>query len=132
MHHTLREYKIPLSVTGAGLIIAAILAFAPALLAESESELLAKKNASDVQALTESIEKRFAEMQQQIDGQSSGKSAALDRLDNQVDILNKAVGRIHGRQVAITGPASELAGEFNSLKSNVQMSLTNLEKAMAS
>ena len=43
MHPTVREYKIPLSVTGAGLLVASILAFAPALMAESDAEVLTKK-----------------------------------------------------------------------------------------
>jgi hypothetical protein len=76
------------------------------------------------------VEARFAEFQQKIVAQNSTQSSTLDKLENQVVILNKATGRIHRRQVAIAGPATEIAGEFNSLKSNAQTCLTNLEKAI--
>ena len=130
MHPVVKEYKIPLSVTGVGLLIASILAFAPALMAESETETLTKKNAADLQSLTETVESMTTELQQQMEEQLSAQSSAIDRLQNQVSILEKATGRMHIKQSMILEPALEVANELPELKNNTGIRLINLEKAV--
>ena len=130
MHPTVREYKIPLSVTGAGLLVASILAFAPALMAESDAEVLTKKNASDLQSLTELLESKTADLQQQMQEQIAAQSSTIDRLQNQLAILNKATGRMHLKQSTLIEPALEMASEVPGFKSNAENRLTNLEKAI--
>ncbi|MEM7257219.1 MAG: hypothetical protein AAF404_07505 [Pseudomonadota bacterium] len=130
MHPTIQEHKIPISVTFVGLVVAGVLASAPALLAESDTEILTKKNASDLQALTASLDNNTADLQQQLDAQSSTQLAAIDRLQNQVAILNKAAGRLNQKQAALLTPAVELSGSFAKLKTNAETRLTNLEKAV--
>lgn len=130
MHPTVREYRIPLIVTGAGLFVASILAFAPQLMAESDAEVLTKKNASDLQALTDSLETRTAELQQQMTEQISTQSSSISRLQNQVSILNKATGRMHRKQSTLIKPATQMASEVAKLQTNVETRLTNLEKAI--
>lgn len=130
MHPTVREYKIPLSVTGVGLLVASILAFAPVLMAESDAEVQTKKNASDLQSLTESLESKTAELQQRLQEQIKAQSSTISRLENQVSILNKATGRMHIKQSTLIEPATGMASEVAKFKTNADTRLTNLEKAV--
>lgn len=130
MHPTIQEHKIPISVTAVGLVVAAVLASAPALLAESDTEILTKKNASDLQALSASLDNNTADLQQQLDAQSSTQLAAIDRLQNQVSILNKAAGRLNQKQATLIEPVVDMSGSFKQLKTNAETRLTNLEKAV--
>lgn len=131
MQQFIRENKLPISVTGTGFLVAAVLAAAPALMADSDAEILTKSNEAEIQRLSASLTEQTTNLQQTVDQQSKMHLASLDRLDNQVNILNKATGRLNQKQSTVIGPVTDTIKEFNQLKVNSQTRLTNLEKAVS-
>ncbi|MDB3935923.1 hypothetical protein N9383_04300 [Granulosicoccus sp.] len=71
-----------------------------------------------------------SELQLQMQEQISAQSSTIDRLQNQVSILEKATGRMHVKQSTLIEPALEMANELPALKSNAEIRLINLEKAV--
>lgn len=130
MKPALREHKLPISVTAVGLTVAAALAAAPVLMAESDFEVLSKKNASGLQELSTSLDDRTASLQLAIDQQTGQNSSSIDRLQNQVAILNKATGNLNIKQAKALAPLANTAADVNQLKTNATTRLTNLEKAV--
>lgn len=131
MQQLLREHKVPVGVTLGGLLVVLGLASAPAIMAESESEVLARQNAGEIAALTESFEARTAEMQKGFEAQVAGYASAISNLENQISILNKATSRIHSRQVGLMQPSGEIQSSISSLADNTDLRLDNVERAVS-
>jgi len=90
MKVSLQEYKVPLGVTTVGLLVAGGLATAPVLMAESDSEILAKKNATDIAALTATIEEQNELLDARFTSQANASAGNSKDLEVQVITLNRA------------------------------------------
>lgn len=129
MKVSLREHKVPLGVTSVGLIMAAGLAIAPSLLAESDSEILTKKNATDIAALTATIEKQTALIDTKLASQASASAGINKDLEIQVITLNKAVSNLSNTVRNKVTPATDTEALQGSMKF-ADGRLVNLEKAV--
>ena len=130
MRQLIRDHKVPLGVTAGGLLVVLGLATAPVIMAESESEILTRKNTADIASITEMLEARAAELQQDFDARSSSHASAIASIENQISILNKATSRIHSRQVSILQPTGEIRSSIDSLEDKADLRMANLERAV--
>ena len=130
MNRIIQEHKTPIAVTIAGLLVVVGLASAPALLADSDTDILAAKNSSELQKLAAALEEKSNHLQQQLDSQSNQISSRIDTLENQVLTLNKAVKQLHLRQRSIQDPSGSIQSSITQMSSNVDNRIVTLEKAV--
>ena len=120
MNFSIKEHKTPIAVTAVGLLVAIGLASAPALLAESETEILASKNSDNLEKLSATVEGKSTEMEQQMNSLMSSTAARFSSLENQIQTLNKATTQLHRRQKSAQQPSSAITGKISSLENQVQ------------
>lgn len=120
MIFSIKEHKTPIAVTAVGLLVAIGLASAPALLAESETEILASKNSDNLEKLSATVEGKSIEMEQQMSSLMSSTAARFSSLENQIQTLNKATTQLHRRQQSAQQPSSAITGKISSLENQVQ------------
>lgn len=126
MYQLIRDHKLPAGVTAAALVAVLGLASAPVLMAESDSEILARQNADKIAEVSASLESRTSELQQEFDARSDSYERAISSLENQISILNKASSRNHARQVAMMQPSGEIQSSISSLASNSDLRMSNI------
>ena len=130
MRQLISDHKVPVGVTAAGLLAVLGLATAPVIMAESESEILTRKNASEIASITEALEASAARLQEDFESRSANLAKAIASIENQISILNKATSRIHSRQVDILKPSGEIRSSITSLESNAELRMSNIERAI--
>ncbi len=127
---TIRNHLPPVAVTTLGLIVAAGLATAPVLMAESDAEIQVRQNTAEIEKLITALEQSNASMEQQFADGSKTESAALSNIQNQISILNKAATRLHRKQQAVTAPSGEIFSSIQQGQNRADARMVNLEKAV--
>jgi len=130
MQHFIKEHKTPVVVTTVGLLVAIGLATAPALLAESETDIRAAENAAVIKKLVSTVDENSTGIQQQLDAYTSNSGRKFSSLENQIQTLNKATTRLNLRQRSIQEPSGTIRSSIQSLAKNADARLINLEKAI--
>jgi len=123
----------PISITLGGFLLVAVLASAPALLAESDAEILTKKNQASLESLTTLVEDKIDGLEQNINAQVKSNESRFSNIENQLAILHKATSNLHRRQQSQkSDPGEEMAkmAGFASFDKNADARMINLEKAV--
>lgn len=135
MHETINKHKTPIAITSVGIVAAIGLAIAPLIMADSETDKLAQKNASEIQKLLTSMDSSSADVQEQMTSLLDNMQATLGTIESQIQILNKATTQINLRQnklrKQISDPAGPIQSSINKQAQNSDGRLVNVEKAVS-
>lgn len=128
------KHKTPIAVTSVGVIAAIALAIAPIIMADSETDKLAKKNASQIQKLVTTMDSSASGVQEQISSTLGDLQNTVSTLENQIQILNKAATQLNLRQnqlrKQLENPSGAIQSSIDQLAYNSDGRLVNLEKAV--
>ncbi len=91
---SLRPHVLPIGVTCIGLLIAGALAWAPVLMQDDATDILAATNKTDIAKLSEQLQTMSTELDSKLAALDSAMNSRLSDLEIQVVTLNKAVGRL--------------------------------------
>lgn len=128
------KHKAPIAITSVGLIAAIGLAVAPIIMADSETDKLAKKNASEIQKLATTVDDSASGVQEQIASSLGDLQSTVGTLESQILILNKAATQLNLRQrklqEQLESPSEAIQSSIDQLAYNSDGRLVNLEKAV--
>jgi len=131
MRLSIKEHRTPIAVTAVGLLVATGLATAPLIMADSETDELAKQNATDIKKLSTLVDGSSDDTQQQLLSFTNSTAGQLSNLENQILTLNKAAKRLHQRQISIQSPSGTVQSSIKQLSQNTDARLLILEKAVS-
>jgi len=131
MKLSLKEHKVPVGVTAVGLFTAGGLAIAPVLMADSDTDILSARNASDIAKFSTRLDQSSQDFDIKLASLSSNNNAKTKDLEVQVITLNKAVSKLAGGMRAQSDKTDPTVKEMQSTLDNAQNRIRILEKAVS-
>ena len=125
MQDWMKIYAIPLSVSGAGLVIAAGLALAPVLTKKAPTPV--PVTVAETSVVTNSAPPVGSSQLDTLNANLAAQAGMIDALNNRITTLEKGITRLNERliaQSAIVDSVSNISGQLNSM--NGQLDILNV------